>query len=277
MSCSLHTPLANAERTPLQVNGTEISHAAISAEVQNHRADSPTAAWKAAARALVVREVLLHEAHRKNMIAGPSHDEGGRRESEDEALMRQLIEAEVQVPSPTSVECRHYYDNNMRRFRSPDVYEASHILLSASKVDTETYDKQFQLAMKLIEILKHKPHHFVELARLHSDCSSAEHGGNLGQVSSGQTTPEFEAALQKMRSGDLSLEPVVSRYGHHVIYLERKIAGAVLPFNHVQERIAEFLSDRTQRFASAQYIARLVAKANVSGVDMPTREDLRVF
>lgn len=277
MSCTVQSTISNSERTPLLVNDTEIPHTAISVEVQNHQADSPTAAWRSAARALVVREVLLQEAHRKSLIATPLKDHEGRRESQEDALIRQLIAAEVKIPTPTAAECRHYYDNNTQRFRSQDLYEASHILLSASKADVDAYDKQYQLAQKLIDELERDIHRFADIARQFSDCASSEHDGNLGQLSTGQTTPEFEAALKTMHPGHLSPEPVASRYGHHIIYLERKIDGAVVPLEQVQDLIAKFLCDRTQRFANAQYIARLVESANVTGVDMPTRQDLRVF
>ena len=34
-----------------------------------------------------------------------------------------------------------------------------------------------------------------------SACPSAQSGGNLGQITRGQTVPEFEAALGRMRAG----------------------------------------------------------------------------
>jgi len=277
MSCTVHETIQTSERTPVTVNEKEISHDAISAEVQNHAADSPTKAWRAAARALVVREALLQEAHRLGLSSAPLDDEQGRRETDDESLIRQLVDKEIHVPEATEEECRRYYEQNKRRFRSPDIYEASHVLFAASKSDAEQYDKQKTCAHTVLEDIKKDPSRFSEVAKELSDCPSAEHGGNLGQLTSGQTTPEFEAALQKLEVGQLSPEPVESRYGHHIIYLERKIDGALVPFESVHDRIVAFLSERSKRFASAQYIARLVEKSNVRGIEMPSRQDLRVF
>jgi len=277
MSCTVHDTIQKTERRPVTVNETEISHDAISVEVQNHAADSPTKAWSAAARALVVREALLQEAHRLGISSTPLDDDQGRRETDEESLIRQLVEKEIHVPDATEAECKRYYEQNQRRFQSPDIYEAAHILFSASKADASEYEKQKTCARAVLQDLNKNSVRFAELAKELSDCPSAEHGGNLGQLTSGQTTPEFEAALQKMEAGELSSEPVESRYGHHIIYLERKINGALVPFESVHGRIVEFLSERSQRFASAQYIARLVAKSNVRGVEMPSRQDLRVF
>lgn len=277
MSCVVHSTVQNTERTPITVNEKEISHDLISAEVQNHAEETPTKAWQAAARALVVQEVLLQEARRLGLSAVPLEDDQGRRETEDESLIRQLVDEQISVPVATKDECKRYYNQNTPRFRSPDIYEAAHILFSASKADAEAYGKQQKCALAALQELQKDPHRFGELAKELSDCPSAEQGGNLGQLTEGQTTPEFEDAMQAMQPGELSVAPVASRYGHHIIYLERKINGSVVPFEAVHDRIAEFLSERSQRFASAQYIARLVDQSNVSGIEMPSRQDLRVF
>ena len=52
------------DHLPVIVNGREISAAMIAAEVQNHPASDADEAWAAAARALVLRQLLLDEADR---------------------------------------------------------------------------------------------------------------------------------------------------------------------------------------------------------------------
>ena len=43
-----------------------------------------------------------------------------------------LLDHEVTTPVADEAACRRYYDNNIqRRFRSPDLFEAAHILISA--------------------------------------------------------------------------------------------------------------------------------------------------
>jgi peptidyl-prolyl cis-trans isomerase C len=69
---------------------------------------------------------------------------------------------------------------------------------------------------------------------------------------------------------------VESRYGLHIIRLQRRIAGALLPFEAVHECIAAYLTERSQRLAIAQYVARLAAEAKVTGVELASPGDLRV-
>jgi peptidyl-prolyl cis-trans isomerase C len=79
-----------------------------------------------------------------------------------------------------------------------------------------------------------------------------------------------------LNPGEMTTLPVETRYGFHIIRLERKIAGEELPFEIVREKIAGYLGERAHRTAVAQYIARLAARANIEGVALPSPADLRV-
>jgi peptidyl-prolyl cis-trans isomerase C len=275
MSCSAHAAIAGAARVPVVVNGVAIAHEAISREAQNHPASTPIAAWTAAARALVVRELLLQEARRLGLSPAPNAEEEGRRETDEEALIRGLIELEIATPTPDEDACRRYYGRNAARFRSADIFEAAHILIAARRDQAKAFAAARERAAAILAQLREAPDRFEALAAAHSDCPSRANGGNLGQITTGATTPEFERALSTMGAGEIG--PVVeSRYGFHIIRLERRIAGALLPFEAVHARIADYLGERSQRLAIAQYVARLASRANLTGVELPSPGDLRV-
>jgi len=277
MTCLTHEVARQAPRMPVTVNGIEIPYDEIAREVQFHPAPTPFEAWQAAAHALAVRSMLLREADRLAITPQPVVETEGLRETDEEALVRQVIEQEVKVPRPTEMDCRRYYQQNRARFRTPAISEASHILLSASKSDTKAFADRRVEAERLIASLSGRAAHFAKLARAVSDCPSAAQGGNLGQLSPGQTTPAFEAALAKMTPGGISAEPVESPYGFHIIHLHRRIEGRELPFEAVRKRIANYLTESVSRTATAQYLARLAASASITGIDMPGQQDLRVF
>ena len=276
MSCSVHAALAGTTRTPVTVNGVSIPHDVIAREAQNHPAPKPTAAWASAARALVVRELLLQEARRSGLQGEPVTDSEGRRETEEEALIRGVIDLQVSTPSPDEQSCRRYYHQNRKRFRAADIYEASHILIAARHDQDGSFAAARERAQELLRRLREKPEQFAELAVVYSRCPSAASGGNLGQLTSGATTPEFEKAMLALRPGEMSAEPVETRYGFHIIRLNRHIPGCELPFAAVHARIASYLVERAERTAIAQYVARLAAQAELRGVDLPTTADLRV-
>ena len=68
MDCSLTNTLPKPKT--ITVNGKVIPREVIAREVQNHPAEKPILAWQAAARALVVRELLLQESD-------PARNRGG--------------------------------------------------------------------------------------------------------------------------------------------------------------------------------------------------------
>ncbi len=266
MSCAVHQPSALPKPAVVSVNGVVVARAAIAREAQNHPAEKPILAWQAAARALVLRELMLQEARRLAIVAEPAADPQGRRETDDEALIRTLAEREIAVPEADEEACRRYYEQNLRRFRSADIYEASHILFAARADDRAAFAAAQRGAEAVLAELKHHPERFAELARAHSACPSGQQGGNLGQITAGQTTPEFEQALRALSPGELTAAPVATRYGVHLIRLDRKHEGRVLPFEWVRERIAAYLTERARRTATAQYIARLVSRATITGI-----------
>jgi peptidyl-prolyl cis-trans isomerase C len=276
MTCSAHAQISVGRPVAVSVNGVSIARGAIVNEMQHHPAEKPTAAWQQAARALVIRELLLQEARRAGIAPQPVSDASGRRETDEEAIIRGLIEREVAVPEPDNESCRRYYDRNRARFRSPDIYEVSHILFAASLSDREARERARADAVMVLAELGEHPERFAELARARSRCPSAAQGGNLGQITTGQTTPEFEQALTALMPGQLCEVPVATRYGFHVIRLDRRHVGETLPYEVVAGRIADYLRESVRRRADAQYIARLVTAARIEGIELADGDALRV-
>ncbi|HTL64164.1 MAG TPA: peptidylprolyl isomerase [Pseudolabrys sp.] len=276
MSCSVHVQFPAGKPVTVSVNGVAIARDAIQREMQHHPAEKPIAAWQQAARALVIRELLLQRAKHLSLVPEPMSDEAGRRETDDEALMRAVVEREVTVPTPDDATCRRYYEQNSARFRSPDIYEASHILFAALPADREGYAAARADAAAVLATIQDDPSSFAALAKAHSKCSSAELGGNLGQITTGQTTPEFERALVALAPGELCAEPVATRYGFHIVRLARKTEGRVVPYEAVAEHIADYLRESVQRRANSQYVARLASAARIEGVELASAEALRV-
>jgi len=201
-------------------------------------------------------------------VAGPRSDADGRQETEDEALIRAVYEREVITPEPDVAAYRRYYEQNRDAFRSGTLYEASHILFAARRDQAQAYAEARALAESVLTELVDAPERFEELAKANSACPSALQGGNLGQISKGQTTPEFERALSALAPGETTRQPVETRYGFHVIRLNRRIEGEELPFEMVADRIAAYLRECVARRATAQFIARLVSRAEIAGVEL---------
>ena len=251
----------------ITVNGEVIAEEEIRQEAQHHTANSPGEALRAAAEALVVRELLLQEARRLNIKPEHRNRGDGKLESLDEASIRQLLDQEVAVPDASEEECKRYYDNNLQRFCSGTINEASHILLAVDPQDGSARDAARSVTESLISRLDSDPDIFADLAGEFSDCPSAKQGGNLGQITKGSTVPEFERALSALKDGELRRTPLETRYGFHVVRLDRRIEGRLLPFELVRERIAVWLESASWQRAMSQYVSILMDNSEITGMD----------
>jgi peptidyl-prolyl cis-trans isomerase C len=245
----------------VSVNGTVIPEADINRESGNYQGGSIPERQQHAARALVIRELLRQRADVLGIAPGDDED----------ARLDAVIDREAPIPRADEAACRRYYDNNPERFRSEPLIEARHILLAAAPEDFDGRDEQRELAESLIAQLRRHPDAFAEFARRHSACPSKDSGGHLGQISRGQTVPEFEAAVLRLPVG-LAEPPVESRYGWHVVEVVQRVEGTRLPFEAVRERIAEYLTERSRRRAFSQYVRLLVAEARIEGVELEGAE-----
>lgn len=250
----------------VRVNGVEIAPEAIAREIQHHPAPDPETAWKEAARALAVRELLLQEAQRLGIDVEVQPDEAGRLETEADAVITALLEEEVTPAVPDEEECRRFYEAQSGRFRTPDLFEAAHILIEPENGSSEAWAEAEAQARAIIAEIGDDPAAFAEAARELSACPSAHQGGSLGQVRRGDLLPEVQNVIETLEEGRTCCEPVRSRYGWHVIRLARKIEGHVLPFEVVKGKIAEMLEARSWSIAAARYVAGLAERAEVEGI-----------
>jgi peptidyl-prolyl cis-trans isomerase C len=255
----------------ISVNDVEITDAAVERELPYHE-NSP-APLKSAVEALVLREVLLQAARDKVAMAQEelraledASDETDRESLLEDALINRLIEMEVATPEPNDEECETYYRKNLQQFRNGDLVEASHILFQVTP--NVPLDALRAKAQEVLQQAQAHPGQFKELARTYSNCTSAEVGGNLGQLSKGQTVPEFERVIFSLASGEIAPRLVESRFGLHIVRVEHRVEGHTLPFEMVREQLAQFLAEQVRTRALKQYLKILVGQANIQGVEL---------
>ena len=250
----------------VRVNGIEISPEAIAQEIQHHPAPDAETAWIEAARALAVRELLLQEARRLNVEGVPEEDEAGRVEAEDDALVRALLESQVRPATPLEEECRRYYDANQQRLRTPELFEASHILIEPEGDGEQAWSRAEIQAREIADSVGDDPAAFARVAREISACPSAQQDGSLGQVRRGELATPVQEGIEALEPGTTGREPVRSRFGWHVLRLQRRIPGRVLPFEIVRDRIGDMLEARSWSLAAARYVGELAARSDIEGV-----------
>ncbi|SEB19398.1 peptidylprolyl isomerase [Paraburkholderia sartisoli] len=262
MSANRDISPAPATLDVLSVNGTVIEAAAIAAESALH-ADEPDPDH-AARRALVVRELLTQRALAAGLLTTGA-------DLDDETIDR-LLERECTTPVPSAEECQRYYAANTQKFRSPDLVFARHILFALTEKAAMTRVRA--RAEEAHRELAQHPDRFDALARTLSNCPSGQVGGNLGQLARGESVPEFDAAV--FGNPHIGLLPglVNTRYGFHIVWVERRIAGETLPFEAVQATIERYLSGHVRHKSIQQYLNLLASSAELCGIALDVRPGL---
>lgn len=260
----------NAGLSDLRVNGELVPAAAIAAEAQHHAAprDKPEVAWRKAADALAIRLLLLEEARRRGIVVEPLEIGPACFETEEEALIRALLDTAIVVQTPTEEDIRREWEKDPSRFHTPPLWEASHILCACDSSDVASREKAKARAALLATLLCEGAQDFAALAARESDCPSKTSGGALGQLGPGDTVPEFEAALAGLEAGEITAMPVVTRYGYHIIRLDAVAETRVLPFEVVRDRIANAMEKAAWVSAARQFTRDLLASAEISGADV---------
>jgi peptidyl-prolyl cis-trans isomerase C len=190
--------------------------------------------------------------------------------AEDEEAVERAIEAllekEVVTPQPTEAECRRYYEQNPAEFESGDLVHVRHILFQITpQVNVPQVRARAEQALN--ELLA-DPGRFAALAAELSNCPSGEQGGNLGQISRGDMVPEFEKAIFRFGASGILRELVKTRYGFHIVAVDRRIPGKKLPFEMAHDEIAGRLSAAVEKKALRQYVSLLAGQADIKGIDL---------
>ncbi len=138
---------------------------------------------------------------------------------------------------PSDEEIKARYEENKGRYITPETRQASHILVSVDESSTDEEKQQkLGLANELLERAR-QGEDFSELASEHSDdTGSAQNGGDLGTIARGQMVKPFEDAVYEMVEGEIA-GPVETRFGYHIIKLDRLQESAQRPFADVRDEV----------------------------------------
>jgi len=279
----------------IRVNEAVFDENLILQEMQYHTGTSQRDAMIKASESLIISELLKQRARTLGLLdqqadnvateavaearlsAGKgfstNKSEGSNIESaavDDESFSEALFNQEVEMPSASEQDCRQYYDNNLDKFCTTPLLAVSHILLAADPENElariEAEDTAKLLIRKLDKAGPSLPQVFAALAAEHSICPSKKTQGQLGQITKGQTVPEFERQLFNCDTG-LVRKPLASRYGIHVVNIDQRVEGRQMEFVMVQKRIEDYLNEKVRRKAIAQYIEKLISVADIDGFD----------
>jgi peptidyl-prolyl cis-trans isomerase D len=132
------------------------------------------------------------------------------------------------------------YDKEKSKFVSPPQWQVSHILIKLpAKPSAAQKQAALAKAQKIEALTKAPGADFAKLAEQYSDdLGSKRQGGDLGWLQKGEAGPEFQAALDKLKKGEVS-DPVLTSDGYHIIDVRDIREGQTKTFAQVRDQLVQ--------------------------------------
>ncbi|MEX0301993.1 MAG: peptidylprolyl isomerase [Leisingera sp.] len=169
-------------------------------------------------------------------------------ENEERAMLAADVIEMIMSKASTEEKLRAAYDEKYSSGDGGDEFHAAHILVE-SEEDALEVKKELDAGAD-----------FATLAKEKSTGPSGPNGGDLGWFTTGRMVPEFEQAVLKLHSGEIS-GPVQTQFGWHVILLNERRKTEAPEFDKVRVQLADELrqkavEDRVNELTAASKIER---------------------
>ncbi|OED49527.1 peptidylprolyl isomerase [Leisingera sp. S232] len=175
-------------------------------------------------------------------------------ENEERAMLAADVIEMVMNKASGEDKLRAAYDEKYSTGEGGDEFHAAHILV---ETEEDALDVKAELDAGA---------DFAILAKERSTGPSGPSGGDLGWFTTGRMVPEFEQAVLKLNSGDVS-DPVQTQFGWHIILLNERRKTEAPEFEEVRAEIAGELRQK----AVEERVSELTASAKI---ERPEIEDL---
>ncbi len=196
---------------------------------------------------------------------------------EVDLMAKKLIDDQVRGKVEiTDEDVKKYYDSNKKKFFRPEAFRASHIFIAIyppelvkTSTEKELHARQEELdkvAEKKINSIADELKaggDFAALAKKHShDAGSAPKGGDLDFIYMGVFDPAFDAAISKLKAGDVS-EVVKTSYGYHLIKLMEIKPAEQASYSEMEVAIQKHLFMEKAQEKVGHYLQGLRKKAKI--------------
>ena len=226
---TLVLPLAVMAQNIATVNGKPVPKARVDALIKTAtrgQGDAPPELQAQARDQVVMREIFAQEAEKEGIPN--SADYKAQLELVRQTVLINTMFQNFEKAHPVSdADAQAEYDK-VKAANSGNEYHARHILVD-NEADAQKLIAQIKAGAK-----------FDDLAKKNSkDTGSAENGGDLDWAKPGSYVPEFAAALEKLKPGQMTDTPVKTQFGYHIIKLEEVRAAKFPSYDEVKDKLKQ--------------------------------------
>ncbi len=239
LSALLITGAVATAQTLVTVNGKAITQKDVDSELMqatqgrfNQVPEEKQAEFREQVlKQLIGREIIYDDAKKSGILNSKEYksdykklEERMKKELAIQVWQKRVLDS-IKIPKKT---LKKYYNDNKDEFNEKESVHARHIL-----VKTETEAKAIINELKPLSGQKLQSK-FEELAKTKSTGPSGSKGGDLGFFTKGQMVPAFNDKVFSMKVGTITLTPVKTQFGYHVIYLQEKKNATTKSFKDVK-------------------------------------------
>ena len=172
-----------------------------------------------------------------------------------QAMRAQLVKANVIIPD---AKIREAYNKNIAEYTSEEQIKLRMLVLRGGSSDADNRRKMLEEIRG--KIVAGAP--FEDLARMYSEDSTQEQGGDWGWINRRTLNESLAKVAFNLKPGEVS--KIIELSGsYYLLYCEAKKATTVKPFNEVRDELEKKLVQAERQKAQEEWIAKLRKKAYI--------------
>jgi peptidyl-prolyl cis-trans isomerase SurA len=235
--------LQEAKKEKIEAAATEVRSAIEDLKKRNGLASDEEL------QAAMSRELLSEEQFRKGIA--------------EQVALTKLVARQVRSKVVVlDEETRRYYDEHQEQFKDIPQVKIRHLLVAVPQQPTRDDVLRAKSRIEEAQVLMKLGAKFSTVAKQYADGPLASSSGEIWTMKRGELAPELEQTALALPIGQVS-GIITNPAGFHLIQVEERVAGQILPFDQVKEAARNTLFDQKAEAKFKEWVQTLKAKASV--------------
>jgi parvulin-like peptidyl-prolyl isomerase len=183
------------------------------------------------------------------------------RKEEMDKIIVQSMRQQVVKSSPVIAldKLKVFYKEHIKEFTTDEQIHLRMIILRSTDKGTPEQRKRFldEVRAKVAQGAK-----FAEMAKLYSEDTTAESGGDWGWVNPGTLNDTLAKAAAELKTGQMS-KPIIMGTSAYLLFCEEKKPKSVLGFDESRDTIEKVMVAQERQKAQEEWITKLRKKAYI--------------
>jgi len=233
-------------------------------EAKREKIEATSSEVRSAIEELKRRSGLTSDEELRAAMAGELlNEEQFRKGIAEQVTLTKLVARQVRSKiAVLDEEMGRYYDQHREQFREIPKFRIRHLLVTVSQQPTREEILRAKGQIEEAQALIKLGARFSTVAKQYSEDRLASSSGESWTMKHGELAPDIERIALTLPIGQVS-GIITTPAGLHLIQVEERVAGQILPFDQVKEEVRNVLFNQKAEAKFKEWIQGLKAKASV--------------